>query len=103
MRSGELAPIRLAMRSRASSQWTRLEAGIASPAQHRVRQPPELVKLAVRFSFERSHVGEQSAVHRRGGVEAQQPEPHVADMDLVERPVRHPRRPVERNRRRRRG
>ena len=66
------------------------EARLAPPADHRVWEPPKGPELGAPFPPERFEVGEHGDIQGRHSVEPEQPEPHVAQVDLVEGPVAEP-------------
>ena len=65
------------------------EARLAPAAHHRVGEAAEVAQLGAAPARQRRDVGEQGGVQRRHGVQPQQPQADVAEMDLPGGPVAH--------------
>ena len=65
------------------------EARLAPAAHHRVGETAEVAQLGAVLTREEGHVGEQGRVQRRHGVQSQQPQADVAEMNLPGGPVAH--------------
>jgi hypothetical protein len=89
VRSGWVARMRAATRSSASSQRDPPEPRLAAPPQEREGDPPEGAQVATGQRAQRRRVGQAGGVELADRVEAQQPEPHVAQVDAVDGPVAH--------------
>ena len=65
------------------------EARLAPAAHHRVREAAEVAQLGAAPARQRRDIGEQGGVQRRHGVQPQQPQADVAEMNLPGGPVAH--------------